>query len=158
MTLLLQGKYLLASIGLCTKIYPPSPPKMICIFYYQDQNNHPPLNSQFSTLHIPVDLYWDAKTYRVVFGAPRIQLSVHTSRIMNQECAMTKAKEEVSTFNSISSPKEDYLWSIHSTIHNTTTKRAVVFSPSIFTIIYLSLSLQENTIWWLSWLKGKHCK
>lgn len=50
MTLLLQGKYLLVSIGLHIKIHLLSPPNMTCIFYYQDQNNHPLHNSQFSRL------------------------------------------------------------------------------------------------------------
>lgn len=106
MTLPLQGKYLLVGIGLCIKIYLPSPPRMTCIFYYQDQNNHPPHNSQFSTLHVLLDLYWDAETYRTISGAPRIRPSVHKPWIMNWECVMTKAKEEVSTFNLHLQPKK----------------------------------------------------
>lgn len=146
MTLLLQGKYLLVSVGLCTKIYLPSPPKMICILYYQDQNNHPPHNSQFSTLHILLDLYWDAKTYRAMFGALRMQLPVHTSWITNWECVMTKAKEEVSTSNL--QPKERYLWTIHSTAHSTHHHNdgCYLFPINFYSYLLVTLTPGKNNI------------
>lgn len=139
MTLPLQGKYLLVGIGLCIKIYLPSPPRMTCIFYYQDQNNHPPHNSQFSTLHVLLDLYWDAETCRAISGAPRKRPSVHKYWIMNWECVMTTAKEEVSTFNLHLQPKRalpvnhpQLNKGCVSPIHNTITKRAVIFFPISF--------------------------
>lgn len=141
MTLPLQGKYLLVSVGLCTKIYLPSPPKMICILYYQDQNNHPPHNSQFSTLHIPLHLYWDAKTYRVISGALRMQLPVHISWITNWECVMTKGKEEVSTSNL--QPKEHYLWTIHSTIHK---EGCYLFPINFYSYLLVPLTPGKNNI------------
>lgn len=162
MTLPLQGKYLLVSIGLCTKIYLPSPPKMTCIFYYQDQNNHPPHDSQFSTLHILPDLHWDAETYRAIFGAPSIKLSVYTPWIMNSECTMTKAKEEVSTFSLHFQPKKAL--SVNnpqlnkgciSLIHYSTTKRAVIFFSISFKY-YLLVTFTSGKIRWLSRLKGNN--